>query len=507
MNTAQLAEDSVGRVERAGVEFLPVEARDSSPRNLAVVFVGAGFTLTSAVAGWLFIGFGLNFWQAVSAGAVGLVIGTAVVVPTALIGPRTGTNMTVASSADFGIRGRFIGSVLSLLIALLFAALTVWTSGDALVAASSRLLGTPDTGVAHAASYAVVAAGMAVVALYGHATIVAVQKLVAPVVGAVMVVGFFVFSSTFDATSSTGQYALGDLWPSWILAVVFTAAAPISYAPTISDYTRRISPARYKDRSIVGALAIGLLAGGLIPIVFGAYTASATVGSTSSGYVSGLVMSAPSWYVAGIVLMALLGGVGQGVLCIYASGLDIEGLLPRLKRVHTTAITAALAVALLYLGVFVFDAADSVSTMSVVLNTMVTPWAVIMIIGLVRRRHTGYDTDDLQVFAAARTGGIYWYSGGWNVDAVLAWVIGSAFGVLTVTTPTYVGPLAGIAGGIDLSTLGSGCVAGLCLIALSARVRRRSDRVGESKPELRIDEGGSHLEQSGGVGRLRQPLS
>ena len=67
--------------------------------------------------------------------AVGIAVGTLAVMPTAIIGPRTGTNMTVSSGAFFGIRGRFIGSGIALAIALGFAAVTVWTSGDAIVAA------------------------------------------------------------------------------------------------------------------------------------------------------------------------------------------------------------------------------------------------------------------------------------------------------------------------------------------------------------------------------------
>ena len=52
--------------------------------------------------------------------------------------------MTVSSGAHFGILGRFIGSGLALVFALVFAAITVWTSGDAIVAAGHRLLGTPE---------------------------------------------------------------------------------------------------------------------------------------------------------------------------------------------------------------------------------------------------------------------------------------------------------------------------------------------------------------------------
>src|SRR6478735_90100 len=165
--------------------------------HLGAVFLGANLTWTNVVFGAFAILFGLSFWQTVTSMAVGTAVGTLAVLPTALIGPRTGTNMTVSSGAFFGIRGRFIGSGLALAIALGFAAVTVWTSGDAIVAAGHPLLGTPQTGVVHAFAYAVVAALMVTVALYGHATIVAIQKLVVPIVGGLMIIGVFAFAGGF----------------------------------------------------------------------------------------------------------------------------------------------------------------------------------------------------------------------------------------------------------------------------------------------------------------------
>jgi purine-cytosine permease-like protein len=160
-----------------------------------------------------------------------------------------------------------------------------------------------------------------------------------------------------------------------------------------------------------------------------------------------------------IVVISVLGGLSQGVLCIYASGLDLEGLTPRLKRTQTTMITAAIAIVLLYLGVFVFNAVESVTAMTVALNAVLTPWVAILAIGALRTR--GYDPVDLQAFAEGRRGGRYWFTAGWNVPAVAAWVAGATFGVLTVNTELYVGPLADIAGGVDLSTVGSAAIAGL----------------------------------------------
>src|SRR4051812_6165168 len=252
--TAATGEDRIGAVEDAGVGYLPEDARDSGPRNLSAVFLGANLTWTNAVFGAFAILFGLSFWQTLASMAVGTAVGTLAVLPTAIIGPRTGTNMTVSSGAFFGIRGRFIGSALALAIALGFAAVTVWTSGDALVAAGHRMLATPESDIVHGIAYAVVAALMVTVALYGHATIVAMQKIVVPVVGTLMVLGFFAFAGAVDLAASGGEYALGGFWQTWALSAVLFAAAPISYGPTIGDYTRRLSPIRFSNKQICAAL-------------------------------------------------------------------------------------------------------------------------------------------------------------------------------------------------------------------------------------------------------------
>ena len=461
-DTTTSTTDQVGAIESAGVEYLPEIARDSRPRNLGAVFLGANLTWTNVVFGAFAILFGLSFWQTVASMIVGTAVGTLAVMPTAVIGPRTGTNMTVSSGAFFGIRGRFIGSGIALAIALGFAAVTVWTSGDAIVAAGHRLLGTPVNDAVRAVAYAAVAGLMVTVALYGHATIVAMQKVVVPIVGTLMILGVFAFAGSFAAAESGGEYALGGFWPTWTLCAVLFAAAPISYGPTIGDYTRRISALQFSNRRICTALGAGMFVGVLLPSLFGAFTAMTFVAPTDS-YLDDLVAAAPGWYVLPIVIISLLGGLSQGVLCVYASGLDLEGLAPRLKRTQTTTITAAIAIVLLYLGVFVFDAVESVTATTVALNAVITPWVAILAIGALRTKT--YDPVDLQAFARGVQGGRYWFTRGWNLPAVAAWTAGAVFGVLAVNTELYVGPLADMARGVDMSTIGSALIAGLIYVA------------------------------------------
>ena len=266
--------------------------RDSRPANLATVFFGGNLAFSVIVFGWLPITFGLGWWSTVTASAVGLAIGTLVTAPLALLGTRTGTNNTVSSGAHFGVRGRLIGSALTLVFALAYAAIAVWTSGDALVASAHRLVGTPTGDGALAVGYALVAVEIAVIALYGHATVVALQKIVVPVVGVLLLAGIVAFAGSFDAGYAGGGYVLGGFWPTWVLVVTIAAAGPLSYAPSIGDYSRRISR-DHGDGRVIGAAAAGIFLGLFATTLFGAFTAS-TFSTLGDSYVQDLVAFAPA---------------------------------------------------------------------------------------------------------------------------------------------------------------------------------------------------------------------
>ena len=460
-------DDRFGHVEAKGVEYLPESERDSRPVNMLAVFFGGNLAFSVIVFGWLPITFGLSWISAVTASAVGITLGTLLIAPMALMGPRTGTNNTVSSGAHFGVTGRLIGSALTLLFALAYAAIAVWTSGDALIAASHRLFGTPVNNGMLALGYGIIATEIVAVALFGHGTVVTLQKFVLPVVGVLLLLGVVAFGAKIDPSAAGGgDYLLGGFWQTWGLAVVMAVGGPLSYAPTLGDYSRRISRTKYSDRSVLTATMAGIFFGLFVTSAFGAFTAS-TFTTLSDSYVADLVAESPGWYVLPIVLIALAGGLGQGVLNIYASGLDLEALIPKLKRVQTTLITSALAVALLYIGVFLVNAVDSITAMTLLLNGFAAPWVAINVAGFLVARRGIYHPADLQVFNQGRRGGRYWFSGGWNLRAVIPWAAGSLFGILAVDTSLYTGPLANLAHGIDVSLIGSAAIATIgYLIAL-----------------------------------------
>ncbi|CPS26392.1 Possible purine/cytosine permease [Mycobacteroides abscessus] len=346
------------------------------------------------------------------------------------------------------------------MFALVYAAIAVWTSGEALIAGASRLFGAPQNHVAFLLGYGVIALEVILIALYGHATIVWAQKIIIPLAVVVLALGVLAYAPNFHPMGSAQHgYALQEFWPTWLFAVTVSVGGPLSYAPSVGDYTRRISRSRYSDRQIAVAVSAGIFLGLFSTATFGAFTAS-TFSAPTASYVADMVATAPGWYVVPLLILAVLGGCGQGVISIYSSGLDLESIVPRLNRTQTTLIASGIAVVLMYLGVVVTDAIDSVTGMTVVLNSFAGSWVAINICGFFKANRGQYDPKALQRFGQDGRGGLYWFSHGFNVRAVVPFIAGSGLGLLTVQNDLYQAPFANIAGGIDVSLLLSVVVGG-----------------------------------------------
>jgi purine-cytosine permease-like protein len=150
------------------------------------------------------------------------------------------------------------------------------------------------------------------------------------------------------------------------------------------------------------------------------------------------------------LLIAVIGSLGQGSINLYSMGLDLDAILPKLTRIQSTALVAALGTALVFIGKFVYDAEAAVTNSVLFLTCLATSWVSIALLGY--WKHKGViDKEALQAFNRRTTGGSYWYKGGWNPAAVFAWVIGSVVGILGISSVDYVGPLSNVFDGLDVS--------------------------------------------------------
>ncbi|MEU9521135.1 cytosine permease [Streptomyces sp. NPDC048224] len=451
-------------IEQRGVDTIPEEERTSGPRDLVSILLGSNLCLGVIVFGWLPPSFGLGWWASVSAVVAGTVVGTLFTAPLALISLRTGTNLSTSSGAQFGVRGRLVGSVVGLLLALGYTALTVWIGGDVMAGVLGRLVGLPQGGTTYAVVYGLLAAATVAGAVYGYRVLLAMSRVLAYGMTALLVLGVIAYAPDFTTTAlpEAGGYLLDGFWPTWLLAVVAAGlSGPIAFITLLGDYTRYISPARFSSRRVLHATWLGLVLGLLVPQLFGTFTAYAA--RAALDYAGPLVGASPTWYLVPLLLAATAGSVGNAGLMLYSMGLDLDAILPRASRARATCAVAVVATACVFAGHYAWEAQSAMTSFVLLLTAIGTPWAVITMIGSVRCRGI-YDADALQVFNRRARGGIYWYRSGWNVPATAAWAVGAAVGVLAVSLPSYEGPLLSLTGGVDCSFLLSGLVGGVVYV-------------------------------------------
>ena len=219
--TIQTAAGHASDFETHGIDTVPRSERRYSPRHIFAVLYGSDLSLSIIVVGALPIAFGLGWWQSVGAILLGGAVGGLVLAPMGLLAPRTGTNNAVSSGASFGVAGRFIGTTLALFSALGFVAITIWTSGDALVSSVARIFGTSVNGPARAVGYAVIAVVVVGICIRGIHLLLRIQgRVMVPLMSLVMLLGLFAFGPHFDAGYGGGELLLAGFWPTFTLSAL-----------------------------------------------------------------------------------------------------------------------------------------------------------------------------------------------------------------------------------------------------------------------------------------------
>ena len=443
------ARPKITDVEVHGVDTIPDADRTSSWVDLLRIQFGGANTFATVLLGTFPIVFGLSFWQAVLATVCGVLIGTIFLMPMGLFGPKTGTNNAVASAAFLGVRGRIVGSFLSLLTAIAFYSISVWVSGDALVGALTRLGGIPDSLGLRTIVYGVIGLIVIVVVVYGFQFMLLVNKTAVIANTILILLAIVAFSGTFNPDYNPGpsHFAFGGFWATFIASAIIVASNPISFGAFLGDWARYI-PRNTAPRKLLAATLFGQLLT-LIPFLFG--VATATIVAGKADYVVALIHASPIWYAVLLMIVAFIGGLSTGTTSLYGTGLDFSSVFPRFSRVKATIAIGVFAFAFILTGRIFFDLIGAVNAFVGAIIVTTTPWMVIMAIGYIVRRGS-FRPRELQVFNRGEIGGAYWFNNGINWRGMVAWIASAALGLLFANyPPIIVGPFSGLAGGVDLS--------------------------------------------------------
>jgi purine-cytosine permease-like protein len=461
-------------IETHGAEQIPVAERRARPADLFRLLFGGCNTFATSVLGSFPIFVGLPLLDGALAIVLGLVVGSCALAPMSLFGPRNGTNDPVSSSAHFGVYGRLVGSFLLLLTALAFFALAVWSSGDALVGGAHAFIGLPVTSLTLGSAYAFFAAVVVLICVYGFRLMLWVNRIAVVTASALFLVALAAFAPALDlGHAGTLPRGSSGYWPAVLASATVAASNPLSFASTLGDWGRYI-PAATARRRLIGAV-LAAQAATLLPFGFGLATAALIAQAApehvaAADYIGGLIAISPGWLLGPLCLIAIVGGVSTGTTALYGTGLDLSNLFPRrFDRARATLAVGLLAVAVIFVGRFVFNLVESVSGFASAIVSASCPWLAIMVIGYITRRGH-YLADDLQAFSRGRRGGHYWFTNGWNLRALVAWSAATALGLMCANVQDrFTGPIAALLGGLDLSvpvSLGAGAVFYLGLLWL-----------------------------------------
>jgi purine-cytosine permease-like protein len=452
--------DSFGRIETRGIDIIPDVERKSKPYELLTVFFGPQFGFGNMIFGALAIAFGLGWWAAFWAITVGSLVGSLVFLAVTPVSPRTGTNNQISSGGAFGVRGRLLGSGITWFIAMGFFVILVYTSGQALIYTFNRWFGSPTGLGALSLAMALIIAVTCVSAVLGHRTLERGDRAITIVSIVVGVLVFAAFAPKFHVIPG-GHYLLGSFWPTWFISATTAASLPISWGPFVGDYGRYI-PANASPR-VVGTYGfLGIFLGCWLAMIAAAFAATAFA-PQAFNFVQGITTTSPTWFLFPMLLiLGLASNIASAAMSLYNAALDMGGwpVLYRVKRWQIAGALSVVVLGLTYLFVVATNFITNLTSFVTIMIVTATPWMVIVGIHYLLKKGQ-YAPLDLHAFAIPGARGRYWYQGGINPVAFVAWACGVALGLMFSTTTLFTGPLESSVQGVDLSWLMAGLGGGI----------------------------------------------
>lgn len=232
--------DEIFGIEVHGLDPIPDEHRHGKPQELLWTWLGGNLNYVAITTGALTIIFGLRLWQALLAVVLGSIAGAIVLGLCSIFGPRTATATSVNTRAAFGLNGNYPAALLSWLSA------SGWVAVNSVLAIFALLTLAQSIGLGNGpavkiAALVIVLVGQVAIALFGHATVVASERVFF-IVSAILLAGVAIFALpkvnwSFPQGTLTGSTAVGT----FLLALSVIFAGPISWINYASDYSRYLA--------------------------------------------------------------------------------------------------------------------------------------------------------------------------------------------------------------------------------------------------------------------------
>jgi purine-cytosine permease-like protein len=442
--TAEIAPpaDRAGRVETHGIDFIPASERHGRARELFAVWAAPNVSYLSLVVGGALILMGLSLWQSLAVIVAGNLF-WALIGLLAISGPASGTPSEVIMRAMFGIRGNRANiAVTGWFASVCYLALNWAAASLAAFSLASGLGIRPGTGVKVMIIVAIAAVTLTI-SVYGHATIVKLYQPLTLVLAAVFAIlaGYVLRHAHWGYQPGHPLHGTA-LWAALAGGLALIASAPLSYNNS-ADFSRYL-PRSASPTAIAGWTALGAFLPSVMLTALGAVAGTALDMADPQAALVGIL---PSWFKPAFLLAVVLGAIANNAMTAYSSGLALQAVGVRMRRSRSVALDGGLGVALTLYALLVSNFLDTVSNMLQLMVVLLGPGIAIYVADIWLRRNR-YDGPALSDQAR---GGPFWYTAGVNWAGAAALLAGAAVASQCLSTPLYTGPIARVAGGMDLS--------------------------------------------------------
>jgi purine-cytosine permease-like protein len=422
-------------IETEGVDVIPESDRTRGFWQIFTIWAGFSIVITNFLLGSLTVGAGLVTGIAAVVISV-LLVGVIVYLGTR-IAAEEGTAGTTAMRSAFGLNGRSIPALATVL------ATVGWFGVQTGIVASSTVGILESFGIEFPYMFAILAAVfgllMASVAIFGYEWIELLNKIAVPIMTVLLALVVYQIVTQFGVDLSASGGGSMSFWA----ALNVIPAATAAFLIVAMDYGRYGSPDDLESVSWAATLAW---------VVFG--TALAAIGILAA-------LAAGDWNPVNIMVELGLGWVGllllvagswtTNVTNVYVGGIALSQLTG-MKRVRMTTLTGIVGTVLAIAGIFSFG---GITTFLSALTITLVPTTGILLV------HYFVFEDGFDSEALFQRGGKYWYLSGWHPAAVVAWVIGAVYAIWAN------GLIPGVSGAAYLvPALSSALVAGAIYVGL-----------------------------------------
>lgn len=401
----------------------PPERGTLSALRIGLIWLAANLVVTTLLTGTLFVP-GVPFAEAIGWIVLGTLLGAVVLTLIAVMGVRTGLATMALTRGSFGLRGSIVPAIANVVILMGWSWVQAMLAGISLNALVEQWTGFSNPALFSALCEAIVVG----LAIFGHEGIAKIEPFFAVVI---LLITAFIFATAFTQHSPAEYAAIPADREGYdgitVFDIVFATA--ISWTVLSADLTRS---ARTQAGGAVGA-GVGYSLSTIITMVLGLTVASFVLleGGEVLPFDPTMLIGA---FGAPVAIAMFLSVMATNTMVMYGMTMSVTHALPRRRPLPFLPTALALGV-IAVIGSTWMGLLDQFTAFLSLIGALFIPVFAIMIVDYYFARRRVYRSDILR-----RSGGRYWFTGGWNVGALIVWLLGAgAYLLFYFVMPTPVG--------------------------------------------------------------------